>query len=117
MQCAVAMSYAAAIAVRTADPVELQGPRWSSVIPNFWILYGGIWCELYIKQTNNSSSFCTFRRSCTVTSRETSPFIRKQLSIQAMVLIFCVEFRELSHLTCDLSQAKKEITVLYKLTI
>ena len=28
------------------------------------------------------------------------------------VLIFCVEFRELSHLTRDLSQAEKKITVL-----
>ena len=30
----------------------------------------------------------------------------------AMVLIFCVEFRELSHLTRDLSQAEKKITVV-----
>ena len=29
-----------------------------------------------------------------------------------MVLIFCVEFRELSHLTCDLSQAEKNINVV-----
>ena len=29
-----------------------------------------------------------------------------------MVLIFCVEFWELSHLTCDLSQAEKKITVV-----
>ena len=28
-----------------------------------------------------------------------------------MVLIFCVEFQELSHLTRDLSQAEKKITV------
>ena len=28
------------------------------------------------------------------------------------VLIFCVEFRELSHLTHDLSQAEKKITVV-----
>ena len=27
-------------------------------------------------------------------------------------LIFCVEFRELAHLTCDLSQAEKKITVV-----
>ena len=29
----------------------------------------------------------------------------------AVVLIFCVEFRELSHSTHDLSQAEKKITV------
>ena len=29
-----------------------------------------------------------------------------------MVLIFCVEFRELSHLTRDLSQAEKKINVV-----
>ncbi len=29
-----------------------------------------------------------------------------------LVLIFCVEFRELSHLTRDLSQAEKKITVV-----
>ena len=28
------------------------------------------------------------------------------------VLIFCVEFWKLSHLTCDLSQAEKKITVV-----
>jgi hypothetical protein len=31
---------------------------------------------------------------------------------QARVLIFCVEFWELSHLTHDLSQAEKKITVV-----
>ena len=31
---------------------------------------------------------------------------------QIIVLIFCVEFRELSHLTRDLSQAEKKINVL-----
>jgi hypothetical protein len=30
----------------------------------------------------------------------------------SIVLIFCVEFQELSHLTCDLSQDEKEITVV-----
>ena len=30
---------------------------------------------------------------------------------KAKVLIFYVEFRELSYLTCDLSQAEKKITV------
>ena len=29
-----------------------------------------------------------------------------------LVLIFCVEFQELSHLTCDLSQGEKKITVV-----
>ena len=29
-----------------------------------------------------------------------------------MVLIFCVEFRELSHLTRDLSQTEKKINVV-----
>ena len=29
-----------------------------------------------------------------------------------MVIIFCVEFRELSHLTYDLSQAEKKITAV-----
>ena len=29
-----------------------------------------------------------------------------------MVLLFCAEFRELSHLTCDLSQAEKKINVV-----
>ena len=32
--------------------------------------------------------------------------------LHAMVLIFCVEFRELSHLTRDFSQAEKKITVV-----
>ena len=40
MQCAVPMPYAAAIAVRTAGPVELGGPRGSLVSPIFD--YGGI---------------------------------------------------------------------------
>ena len=29
-----------------------------------------------------------------------------------IVLIFCVEFQEFSHLICDLSQDEKEITVV-----
>ena len=34
-------------------------------------------------------------------------------SVQSnFVLIFCVEFWELSHLTCDLSQAEKKINVV-----
>ena len=36
----------------------------------------------------------------------------KSFSIFFMVLIFCVEIRELSHLTCDLTQAEKKITVV-----
>ena len=34
------------------------------------------------------------------------------IGIQLQVLIFCVEFREMSHLTRDLSEAEKEITVV-----
>ena len=37
---------------------------------------------------------------------------RTQLYLTAMVLTFCVEFRELSHLTRDLSQAEKKINVV-----
>ena len=33
-------------------------------------------------------------------------------NLKSKVLIFCVEFRELSHLTRDLSQAEKKITVV-----
>ena len=36
----------------------------------------------------------------------------KDLGKITKVLIFCVEFRELSHLTCDLSQAEKKINVV-----
>ena len=42
--------------------------------------------------------------------------VTRQRAFQyAMVLIFCVEFRELSHLTRDLSQAEKKIECCYKL--
>ena len=34
------------------------------------------------------------------------------IGIQLQVLIFCVEFREMSHLTRDLSQADKQINVV-----
>ena len=33
----------------------------------------------------------------------------KKNFVAPKVLIFCVEFRELSHLACDLSQAKKKM--------
>ena len=38
-------------------------------------------------------------------------FYQKMRKLQR-VLIFCVEFRELSHLTCDLSPAEKKVTVV-----
>ena len=42
---------------------------------------------------------------------ETLQMILCKISKHSKVLIFCVEYRELSHLTCDLSQAEKKITV------
>ena len=39
----------------------------------------------------------------------------KKNFVAPKVLIFCVEFRELSHLTRDLSQAKKKKNVLLQL--
>ena len=36
----------------------------------------------------------------------------EQLQVNTLVLIFCLEFQELSHLTCDLSQAEKKINVV-----
>ena len=55
------------------------------------------------KQANSAKQFkleCNYTRNWKV-----------YLFLNTKVLIFCVEFRELSHLTRDLSQAEKKITV------
>ena len=37
----------------------------------------------------------------------------EQLQVNTLVLIFCFEFQELSHLTCDLSQAELNLVFTF----
>ena len=57
----------------------------------------------------NLSFFAKFRTKCVLKLLSKIPTNTPQV---IHVLIFCVEFRELSHLTRDLSQAEKKITVV-----
>ena len=80
-----------------------------------WWLFGFIIIASY---TANLAAFLTVSRL--ETPVESLEDLSKQYKIQysplngssTMVLIFCVEFRELSHLTRDLSQAEKKINVV-----